>query len=306
MNQGMQAARGEYTAILESDDYIEPTMMEDLFNVIEKTKVDFVKSNFYFLYGHGKDKTIVEQKSLSDKTLYDKVIDVQKHSTELFMHKTTNWTGLYRTEFLRKNNIRHNVTPGASYQDTGFCFGVYTSAKTCVFIDKAYYYYRQDNPNSSINSKAKVFVIAQEYDFIRENLEKAGLFETYKGLFTFKKFDAYFCFNYNRIAYQYKEEFLQFMSEDFRKAIKNHEFNRDYFNDVFYDVFMRIAYEPKLFYVNDLRWRMNNHRDRIWGVRDAIQKTKNSKSYRLAKLLGKSSFLRGKPISDLTYKTKSD
>lgn len=287
MNKGMQMAKGKYTAILESDDYILPTMMEDLYDIIEKSNADFVKSNFYLLYGNGKNKTLVEKKSLSNSTLYGKVIDVKSHSRELFMHQTTNWTGLYRTDFLRANNICHNITPGASYQDTGFCFGVYTSAKTCIFVDKAYYYYRQDNPNSSINNKSKVFVIAQEYDFIRKNLENAGLFDEYKGLYTFKKFDAYFCFNYNRIAYQYKEEFLQFMSEDFRKALKNNEFDRSYFSDIFYDVFMKIAYEPKLFYINDLRWRIESDQKRLENIDKEIKQTITSKSYKIATLFSK-------------------
>ena len=58
--------------------------------------------------------------------------------------------------------------------------------------------------------KAKVYAITSEYDFIRKNLIKDGLFEQNKGIFTYKKFDGYFNFNYTgqsldpiRITYKF-------------------------------------------------------------------------------------------------------
>ena len=40
-----------------------------------------------------------------------------------------------RNEFIRENNIRHNETPGASFQDNGFWFQAISLAKSVVMFD---------------------------------------------------------------------------------------------------------------------------------------------------------------------------
>jgi len=43
MNVGLDRAVGNYIAIVESDDFVEPDMMERLYVEAEKTEADFVK-----------------------------------------------------------------------------------------------------------------------------------------------------------------------------------------------------------------------------------------------------------------------
>ena len=51
-------------------------------------------------------------------------------------------------DFIQNNNIRHNETLGASYQDNVFWFQFMCHAKRVVFLDFAGYYYCTDTPNS--------------------------------------------------------------------------------------------------------------------------------------------------------------
>lgn len=287
INVGMANSTGKYFAILESDDYIAPNMFEDLYNCIEKYNVDFVKSNFYYLYNsESPNRLIIKNRVQEDSSFYNKVIDPQK-SKYIYNFKTTNWTGIYNLEFLRKNNICHNETPGASYQDTGFCFGVYSKAKSCVFVDEAYYYYRQDNPNASMKSKAKVYAITSEYEFIKKNLEKYNLFEENKGIYTYKKFDAYFYFNYNRIAAEFKKEFLEYMSQDFKKSIDNNEFEEKYFNEDEKLIFLQIANNPTRFYYDNLSWRLYAHQKSLNETKEKLNIVNHSKKYKLVKFISK-------------------
>ena len=48
MNKGFSEANGEYLGIVESDDWVEPDMFENLYNLAKSNDVDVVKSNFYF------------------------------------------------------------------------------------------------------------------------------------------------------------------------------------------------------------------------------------------------------------------
>ena len=53
MNQAIALAKGEYIGIVESDDYIADNMYEQLYQLAECYKVDFVKSDFYRPGIHG-------------------------------------------------------------------------------------------------------------------------------------------------------------------------------------------------------------------------------------------------------------
>ena len=71
---------------------------------------------------------------------------------------------------LKKNHVEFLETPGASYQDAGFQFKAFASAKTIYCIEKPLYYYRKDNENSSVKSSKKIASVKYEFDEIDNNL----------------------------------------------------------------------------------------------------------------------------------------
>lgn len=46
MNQGLDAASGEYIGIVEPDDYVPLNMYEDLYKKAKEYELDFVKADF--------------------------------------------------------------------------------------------------------------------------------------------------------------------------------------------------------------------------------------------------------------------
>ena len=61
------------------------------------------------------------------------------------------------------------IKAGASYQDNGFWFQTFCFAKKAVFVDKAFYMNRRDNPNSSVYNPGKVYCVCEEYAYIADN-----------------------------------------------------------------------------------------------------------------------------------------
>lgn len=177
MNVGMAAASSPYTGIVESDDMIVPHMYESLYALMEEKKADVIKADFYEFYMNKDGYCIEEYRSLMTDSryvdLYETVLDAYSCEDIFYFEKRT-WSGIYRTDFLRKENILHNETPGASYQDNGFWFQTMVKAKSVYFARQAFYRYRIDNPNSSIYNKEKVYAICHEYDFVRNILDKMG------------------------------------------------------------------------------------------------------------------------------------
>ncbi|HJA66517.1 MAG TPA: glycosyltransferase [Candidatus Mediterraneibacter cottocaccae] len=228
MNTGIRLASGDYIGIVEPDDYISSDMYELLYHRALLSDADIIKSDFYRFYGEGAEQENIYHQTARQKENYNRIIDPQKEK-ECFRFIMNTWTGLYRRDFIISNNIMHNETPGASYQDNGFWFKGFCFARKIYFVDKALYYNRRDNPNSSVNNRAKVFCVNEEYKFIREFLHvNAQLEKEFIYQYSMKKYHTYL-FNLERIDWKYKKEFLKKFSQEFRFANQNNELSKAVF-----------------------------------------------------------------------------
>lgn len=221
MNIGLDRATGEYIGILEPDDYVPLAMYEDLYRVASEHDLDFVKADFYrfttndttgdvnFVYNH-LDKT---------GTYYNQVLN-SSEMPELTKFIMNTWSGIYKRSFIEEHHIRHNETPGASFQDNGFFWQTFIYAKRVMFLDKPYYRNRRDNPNSSVNSREKVYCMNIEYDHIRDIFmqpENKELWERFKGYYNLKRFHNYM-FTITRIGDEFKREYVERISAEFRRS----------------------------------------------------------------------------------------
>ena len=222
MNQGFDAATGEYLGIVESDDYAEPEMFEMLYAVAKADDLDVVKSGFFFYYSQPEEKNIPSPvaSSVMCKRVFCPVTDFKSpmEQAEFFNIKPTIWSAIYKTKFIRDNHIRFNETPGASYQDASFNFKVWTCAQRVRLVEDCFLHYRQDNENSSVNSPGKVYCVVDEYNemerFLKE--EKPELRGVMEGIRCRLKYDSYM-WNFGRLNEELASEFLLYASKDFAK-----------------------------------------------------------------------------------------
>ena len=202
MNIGLGQCNGEYIGIVESDDYIEPTMFETLYHLAKTQNLDVARCNYYCFTQHDKFKQDLH---------YIPVDTVVRPLDEaaIFYQAPSIWVNLYRKEFLNQNNIRFLETPGASYQDTSFSFKVYAYCQRFMFIDQPLLNYRTDSANSSINNKDKVFCVCAEYDEILSFAKQhEQIYQRLKYHIPMLRFGAY-SWNYSRIHPKYRMDFLK-------------------------------------------------------------------------------------------------
>ena len=151
------------------------------------------------------------------------------------------WSGIYKRDFLKKNNIRHNETPGASFQDNGFFFQTFCLAERVWFLDKPFYMNRRDNINSSVHAKDKVYAFTKEYKFIKDFLIINKLYDTFNSVYWLKKFHNYM-FNLERISEEYKIEFLEFFADEFGDAVERKEIDLKEFSEIEKNILINIIY----------------------------------------------------------------
>lgn len=246
VNRGLEEAIGEYVGIVEPDDYIDQNMMKALYKIAREKDVDFVKSDFEMFWGDGEERNRKQIKIVEEDVLYKRQL-TPSIDIGVFWGWIANWSGIYKRSFLLENRIRHNETPGASYQDQGFCFQVYALAKKAFFVSEVYYRYRQDNPNSSMLSKEKVFCIADEYDFIyRIMSRRKQQFVQLLPVYIKRKYDLYLL-NYERVDENYKVVFLQRFSRDFREHEKRRELKLECFDYKEKKALLMIMNSPELY-----------------------------------------------------------
>lgn len=164
VNLGIKKARGKYIAVLETDDYIESCMYEELYQLAEYHNADVAKADYASFFEIKEGKYLYQRVSLweNDSTCYDKVLCPQRNAY-LYLHDQNIWKGIYNREFLIKNEIWLNESKGAAFQDIGFAHLVFSCAERVVYTDKSYYRYRLGREMSSVNSVKSFMFAYQEF-----------------------------------------------------------------------------------------------------------------------------------------------
>lgn len=146
-NIGLEHAKGEFVAFVDSDDTIEPVFLERLVTTAEEKEADIVWSNYREIFG---DNIIKKKHNLSCHTpiSYDTYI-------QLFFSGQDGlgclWNKLYRREFIELNKIRLNVerVHGEDWEFNMACFRCHP---VLVAIQDSLYNYIRQNNNSVIAS----------------------------------------------------------------------------------------------------------------------------------------------------------
>lgn len=241
MNMGLNAATGEYVGIIESDDFADKNMFEDLYKLAKEYDADIVKGDWYNYWSKNKfarkNNRISSAKALK--------LTNSKQDKSLLRINPSVWSAIYKKEFLNKYNIRFLETPGASYQDLAFSFKVFALAEKVILTDKAYLYYRQDNMNSSVKSKTKVYCVCDEYEEIDRFLEEyPDLKFEFKVQEEINRYNGYVS-SVLRIDDSVKPEFVKVFSDHFKEEYNTGLLGNEFFKKINKKEFMTLINNPE-------------------------------------------------------------
>lgn len=249
MNCGLERSSGEYIGIVEPDDFVPACMYEELYEKAILYDLDFVKADFYrFRTKDNGERELIYHALSPNQKDYNKVLDPSM-TPEAIRFKMNTWSGIYRRSFLEKYGIRHNETPGAAFQDNGFWFQTFIYAKRAMLIDKPYYMNRRDNPDSSVNSREKVYCINQEYDHIRDILAADPvLWERFRYMYWFKKYHNYMGTVW-RIAEEYRHDYILRFAAEYSRAMSRGELDPEVFSKSAWANIEALTKDPEEYYL---------------------------------------------------------
>lgn len=145
-NAGLKIARGEYISFIDSDDFIEPIMLEKLYSNSKLAEIIF--SNIAIYNNETKNKK------------YDKIEAIfgneNKGSYLFYYYMFPTINRIYRKDYLEK--IKLTFTEGIIYEDIIFSIKASFLAKKVKYIDEFYYDYRINRTGSimtTTNSERK-------------------------------------------------------------------------------------------------------------------------------------------------------
>lgn len=288
MNIGLEKATGEYIGIVEPDDFVPLNMFGDLYKIASENDLDFVKADFYrFERASNGDMFLTYNHLDKTDTYYNKLFNPSE-TPEAVRFIMNTWSGIYKKSFLDEYGIRHNETPGASFQDNGFWFQTFAFAKRAMIINKPYYMNRRDNPNSSVKNMQKVYCINVEYDHIRDILiEHPETWERFKTYYTLKRFHNSVA-TLRRIDNSLKKDYVDRFSKEMKRARDLGEMDEELFTAAERDNLHLLISQPNVYYklkalpMNNGSTSFNNN---FKQVKAELDKIKRSKSYRIGRAI---------------------
>ena len=192
-NLGIDSAQGEYLSFIDSDDYIRPTMYEELIKIAGKFNVDLVCSD-------------IEQngKVLLNKTPSLRKIDKQEiHDTVLpyFTFNDTLGTGAYTTMLIRRSVLNENKVrfyeDFAFQEDTMFMINVYANISSMYYLPKTFYEYTT-HPSGLYSAYRK----GDGSNFVKARKIMLSLIEKYNIPVNIKNFNVGYLYNISWFVYR--------------------------------------------------------------------------------------------------------
>ncbi len=173
-NAGMAAARGRYLSFVDSDDYVAPTFLEELYRACEDTGADisccyyyyhFIENDFLFEYPF-RCRGVFSRAEAMNKLLHD----VQIQSLV--------WNKLYRRSLFTDEGI---VFPAMCFEDMATANKLFAHANRVAVLDRPLYYYNQRSTSTLATMNAnKINDFIRAMALVRVSLERNGLYEKYK------------------------------------------------------------------------------------------------------------------------------
>lgn len=138
-NTAIEIAKGDYFYFLDSDDWAEPTMLEDMYNLAIRDRAQLVVAGFYIDTFCGKDGYRTDNYTVPDAVYHNKE-EFRENAYKLFDKNLlyTPWNKLFEAKYIMDNNLRF---PTTFWDDFPFNVSVVRNVERVTVTEKQYYHF---------------------------------------------------------------------------------------------------------------------------------------------------------------------
>lgn len=163
-NYAIPKAKGEYIAFIDSDDYVEINMYEEMYKKAKEENLDYVECNFLWEY--------------PDKVLESKGTQYKDKKEMFIKARVVAWNKLIKKEIVQKNKIE--FPKGYRYEDVEFFYKLLPYINNYGIVEKPFIHYiqREDSISNVQNAKTKdiIDILGHVIEYYKQN----NLFAEYK------------------------------------------------------------------------------------------------------------------------------
>ena len=190
-NAGMKVAKGEFISFIDSDDWLEETMLEKLYNSMTTLKTDIT---ICAVHQFDESKQEIDDSceyftlGYFDESFDNKVFSYKDTKSFLTNVCVMAWNKLYRKSFL--DECKAEFPDGLIFEDGPFFFSIFFKTQRVSIVRDFLYYYRINRTGSIIKKGGKQFFdIIDVVNLMCNSLKKLPDFEEVKYQFFHQKLD---------------------------------------------------------------------------------------------------------------------
>jgi len=219
-NFGLDRAKGNYVAFVDSDDYVDIHMYEVMLEKAKDQDFDVVVCDFKEIY----ENYEIQGSSRVQKDLLDKD-DVRRAMLDFY---PSAWNKIYKRELFDK--VRYKK--GVWFEDVECLYRLFPNIKTVGVVKDPFYYYIQRSGSISKSTDSRIFHCVENWNGVIEYYKNNGYMDIYQK-------ELEFCY----VRYMYAtfiKASLKYDKKTYRKALDTairevHQHFRNYrYNSYFY------------------------------------------------------------------------
>ena len=145
-NLAIEAAKGKYMYFMDSDDWAEPTMLEDMYRLAEEHQAQLVVAGFFIETYYSDTEYVTTELSDRDRA-FSTQREFRENAYRLFDKNLlyTPWNKLFLSQYLLENNLRF---PQTWMDDFPFNLMVIRDVERVVVTSKKYYHFMRARAES--------------------------------------------------------------------------------------------------------------------------------------------------------------
>lgn len=169
--KGIQYSNGKYILCVDSDDYMDPTMLEEMYLFAKSNDYDVVISDYYLKYSRSVVKRCQKPDVLNGKKCMNQILEMRMHGAW--------WNKLIKRSLLENHPIHYPESRRDMLEDLMVTSQILYYASNVGYLNKAFYYYVQIPTSISKNmSEKKLDSMLYAYTLIKDFFSRNQIDDT--------------------------------------------------------------------------------------------------------------------------------